>query len=180
MRAVFRRLFPLMVISLLAAGCQSMGKTPQSGHFKAESFRQTLIEAAWRVEQDLDISAMLSEAAITPEAATIKFSPPAFPEGITYSLAPLKSDHSSDTLTMRMMLDKEKPMPDGYLAVACVLILLEAVEPGSSGDKWSQLEEITQSGGETVINGWTYKCLSEEGARNSAIIFTVAAPTWPQ
>ena len=179
MRAVFRRLFPLMVISLLAAGCQSMGKAPHSGHFKAESFRQTLIDAASRVEEDLDISAMLSEAAITPEAATIKFSPPSYPEGLSYSLAPLKSDHSSDTLIMRMVLDKEKAMPDGYLAAACALILLEAVDPGSSGDKWGQLEEITQSGGETVINGWTYKCSREEGARFSAIIFTASAPAWP-
>lgn len=185
--------------ALIFSGCAlSSNSSSQHGLFRADEFRETLIEGFVRAlrigssgEDDGDreyVDQLFSGVELKGDRAIVVLSFEDHPEGINFYLDGLKNG-ASDRLVLDFVLEKDRRNFNPFLYLACMGAVVEVTEPGTSGAYYEQyeknvqkvsnqyrdneLEKPTEYAIETIGPEWTYimhyKMLGDE------IFFTFSA-----
>jgi hypothetical protein len=180
---MLKRNLRIFLFALILAGSASPGLAEQAGggpgYFAAADLPQILSQGGERLEKNAGeaFRAFFSPVSYEGDSAVIKFQPPVYPSGIPFYLTGLDRWKTGDTLQLSVPFRSSAP---GELLFICVGMIVEASQPGlfTSEDMRRdgvKIEEVLHNGGETVINGWTYRMVQS----SDSYVFSATAPARP-
>lgn len=162
-------------------GCQgsgaSVGAADDRGYFAAQDLPETLAAAAGSMQSNTDIRPMLSAVLFEDNRARVDFSPPVYPQGLSFSLENLNPHRESDTIMFTLRVPRSGPVPQNELVMFCLMVIVNATSPALSAQELAEIDQILLQGGVATVAGWEYNAFYDEQA--DPMVFTFSAQKLP-
>lgn len=149
------------------------GRQPM-GFFLAEGFYTRLDSAAGQVFRNLSLSGHSSLPRLEGKRIVVDYLPNEIPDSITFSLESLYPDQSSDTIAFNLSFkNKDREQLLYIVAIGTGIIINASLPDEPLKEAYAKIEGILETGGKTVVNGWTYRCKKQD---DKNFTFSATAP----